>query len=63
MAFIARPEDIVTRVREMDGGAAFFLRPTRIDQVWDIAVSGRKMPQKSTNFHPKLITGLVVNEL
>jgi uncharacterized protein (DUF1015 family) len=63
MAFIARPEDIVTRVREMDGGAAFFLRPTQIDQVWDIAVSGRKMPQKSTNFHPKLITGLVINEL
>lgn len=40
--------------------AAFILRPTRVDQVGSCCASGDKMPQKSTYFYPKLITGLVL---
>ena len=39
------------------------LNPTRIDQVQDVANSGLTMPRKSTYFYPKVITGLVVNDL
>jgi uncharacterized protein (DUF1015 family) len=47
-----------------DGGAqcAFLINPTRVEQIKTVADAGGKMPQKSTYFYPKLITGLVMNE-
>ena len=42
---------------------AFILNPTTVAQVWDVATSGNVMPQKSTYFYPKLLTGLVTNPL
>ena len=41
---------------------AFFLNPTKIEQVVDVSKAGRKMPQKSTFFYPKLMTGFVLNQ-
>ncbi|TYO96282.1 DUF1015 domain-containing protein [Desulfallas thermosapovorans] len=41
---------------------AFLMNPTLIGEVTEIAANGEKMPQKSTFFFPKLITGLVVNK-
>lgn len=42
---------------------AFFLNATKIDQIIAVAAVGERMPQKSTYFYPKLITGLVINKL
>lgn len=42
---------------------AFFLNPTRITEILEVAGARDKMPQKSTFFYPKLITGLVINPL
>ena len=42
---------------------AFFLNPTPISSVLDIADQGARMPQKSTYFRPKTATGLVINPL
>ncbi len=39
--------------------AAFFLNPTTPEQMQQIASKGERMPQKSTDFYPKLLTGLV----
>lgn len=41
----------------------FILRPTRIEQVRAVSLAGEKMPQKSTYFYPKLLTGLVLREI
>jgi len=41
---------------------AFFLNPVKIQQIINIAVSGNKMPPKSTYFYPKVLSGLVVNK-
>ncbi len=41
---------------------AFFLNPTRVDQVVEVSRAGKKMPQKSTFFYPKLMTGFVMNK-
>lgn len=41
---------------------AFFLNPTRVDQVVEVSKAGRTMPQKSTYFFPKLMTGFVMNK-
>jgi uncharacterized protein (DUF1015 family) len=48
-----------------DGGAqvAFLLQPTPIQQVADVAFSGGVMPQKSTDFYPKLLSGLTIYKL
>ena len=43
--------------------AAFFLRPTRVEQVRELAAAGENMPPKSTFFYPKLLTGLLFNPL
>lgn len=47
------------------GGAdcAFLLNPTRVSEIADVAGAGEKMPQKSTYFYPKLITGHVMNKM
>ena len=43
--------------------AALFLNATRVRQVCEVADADDQMPQKSTYFYPKLITGLVMNPL
>lgn len=40
---------------------AFLLNPTKVTEIRDVALASEKMPQKSTYFYPKLITGLVMN--
>ena len=42
---------------------AFLIRSTKVSEIRNVALSGDKMPQKSTYFYPKLITGLVMNDL
>jgi uncharacterized protein (DUF1015 family) len=43
--------------------AALLLNATRVRQICDVALADDRMPQKSTYFYPKLITGLVMNPL
>ena len=42
---------------------AFLLEPTTIEQVAAVAFSGGVMPQKSTDFYPKLLSGLTIYKL
>lgn len=50
------------KIAEKDSqGVAFFLVPTRISQVRDIARFGKRLPQKATCFYPKPLSGLVIN--
>ena len=46
----------------LDGAdAAFLLEPTPVASVLTVAADGDVMPQKSTYFYPKALTGLVIN--
>jgi uncharacterized protein (DUF1015 family) len=50
-------------IAEARGGTAqiaFLLRPTSIQQVADTCFSGGVMPQKSTDFYPKLLSGMTI---
>ncbi|MEO0160872.1 MAG: DUF1015 domain-containing protein [candidate division WOR-3 bacterium] len=42
---------------------AFLLNPTRPEQVQAVAMKRERMPQKSTDFYPKLISGLVFYDI
>lgn len=48
-------------VDRKEGQIAFLLNPTRMSEVRDVANAGEKMPQKSTYFYPKLLSGLVIS--
>jgi len=53
----------VAAVDRGEAEAAFLLRPTRIEDVWEVAGRGDVMPQKSTFFYPKLTSGLLFHPL
>ena len=58
-----RSREEVLEAVDMDGAdCAFILNPTKVTEIRDVALASEKMPQKSTYFYPKLITGLVMNK-
>jgi uncharacterized protein (DUF1015 family) len=62
--FYARDADeALAMVRSGEYDAAFLVRPTPVEQVRELAAAGENMPPKSTYFYPKLLTGLLFNEL
>lgn len=56
-------DEAIDGVNNGDFQCAFILNPTRVSEIRDVALEGEKMPQKSTYFYPKMITGMVMNEL
>jgi uncharacterized protein (DUF1015 family) len=60
VTYTPRREEAVAAVDRGEAEAAFLLRPTRIEDVWEVARRGDVMPQKSTFFYPKLTSGLLM---
>lgn len=56
-------EEAVKLIKEGKYKLALFLTPTKIEEVEEIAHLGVLMPQKSTYFYPKLLTGLVLYKI
>jgi uncharacterized protein (DUF1015 family) len=56
-------EEAITGVDNGEFQCSFILNPTRVTEIRDVAAAGEKMPQKSTYFYPKMITGMVMNDL
>lgn len=52
-----------SKVRTGSADIAFLLEPTTIEQVANVAFSGGVMPQKSTDFYPKLLSGITIYKL
>lgn len=63
LTYTKKLEEAIDGVNSGKYQAAFILNPTRVTQIRDVAANGEKMPQKSTYFYPKMITGMVINEL
>ena len=63
LTYVKKAEDAYSAVDEHSAQCAFILNPTKVTEIRDVAAAGEKMPQKSTYFYPKLITGLVMNEI
>lgn len=56
-------EEAIMKVDKGEFQCSFILNPTRVTEIRDVAAAGEKMPQKSTYFYPKMITGMVMNDL
>jgi uncharacterized protein (DUF1015 family) len=65
VAYTKSADDAIDRVDAgLDGAdAAFLLEPTPVAAIEAVALDGDVMPQKSTYFYPKALTGLVINPL
>ncbi len=56
-------QDAVNRVDSGEFALALFLNPTRPEQVQTLARKMERMPQKSTDFYPKLVSGLLFMDI
>ena len=63
VTYTPQRREAVAAVDRGDAEAAFLLRPTRIEDVWEVAERGDAMPQKSTFFYPKLTSGLLFHPI
>lgn len=61
--YVRGVEAAVAEVRRGDAQIAFLVEPTAIQDVARVAFSGGVMPQKSTDFYPKLLSGLTIYRL
>ncbi|HKW57416.1 MAG TPA: DUF1015 domain-containing protein [Candidatus Acidoferrum sp.] len=58
--------DAIAALDSVDRGSAqiaFLLNPVSVDQVMRVATAGEVMPQKSTDFYPKLLSGIAMYRL
>ena len=63
ISYTADAAEAERRVREGEAAVAYLLEPTRIDDVFAYARRGEVLPQKTTYFFPKLISGLLFHPL
>jgi uncharacterized protein (DUF1015 family) len=52
-------DEAVAAVERGEAEGAFIVRPTRIEDVFRFAQAGETLPQKTTYFYPKLLSGLL----
>jgi uncharacterized protein (DUF1015 family) len=55
--------EAVQQVAEGQADVAFLMNPATLDQLREVAFAGDVMPQKSTDFFPKLLSGLAIYAL
>jgi uncharacterized protein (DUF1015 family) len=63
LSYVRDAAEALARVREGSANVAFLMNPIRMKQVRDIALAGEVLPQKSTDFYPKLLSGLTIYAL
>jgi uncharacterized protein (DUF1015 family) len=61
--FIRDAAEAVEQVHSGDADIAFLIKPITLEQLRDVSLSGDVMPQKSTDFYPKLLSGLAIYAL
>jgi hypothetical protein len=63
VSYCREAAEALMQVRSGKAQAAFLMNPVRMEQVRDIAFAGEVLPQKSTDFYPKLLSGLTIYAL
>ncbi len=58
LRYLRSAEDAAAQVSRGEADIAFLIKPVTLDQMKEVSLSGEVMPQKSTDFYPKLLSGL-----
>jgi uncharacterized protein (DUF1015 family) len=61
--YIKDAGEAVDNIQDGTADVVFFMNPTKVQEVKDVAAAGERMPQKATYFYPKLLTGLVAHKI
>ncbi len=61
--YLREAAEAVALVESGEANIAFLIKPITLDQLKDVSLSGEVMPQKSTDFYPKLLSGLAIYAL
>jgi len=61
--YLREAAEAVSLVDSGEANIAFLIKPITLDQLKDVSLSGEVMPQKSTDFYPKLLSGLAIYAL
>lgn len=61
--YLRDAEEALQLVRSGQADIAFLMNAVRIEQMRDVAFAGEVLPQKSTDFYPKLLSGLTIYAL
>ncbi len=56
-------QEVDDAIQSGKGQIGFLLNSTKVEQVQQVADAGAVMPQKSTYFYPKLLSGMLISEL
>ncbi len=62
LSYIKDPADGLRRLQSGEAQIVLLLNATKLEELRRVASNGERMPQKSTYFYPKLLTGLVVHK-
>ncbi|HKF46166.1 MAG TPA: DUF1015 domain-containing protein [Terracidiphilus sp.] len=63
LRYLRDAAEAVDQVRRGDADVAFLTNPVSMEQLKEVAFAGDVMPQKSTDFYPKLLSGLTIYAL
>ena len=63
LSYLRDASEALAQVRKGAANIAFLMNPCPVQQVRDVAFAGEVMPQKSTDFYPKLLSGLTAYAL
>jgi uncharacterized protein (DUF1015 family) len=63
VSYCREVEEVLAQVRSGKAQAAFLMNPVRLEQLREVAFGGDVMPQKSTDFYPKMLSGLTIYAL
>ncbi len=63
VSYFREREELLGALKSGEIQLGCLLRPTSLEQVREVSEFGAKMPQKSTDFYPKLLTGLVLMKM
>ncbi len=63
LRFLREAAEAVEQVRAGEADVAFLIKPVTLGQLREVSLSGDVMPQKLTDFYPKLLSGLAIYAL
>jgi uncharacterized protein (DUF1015 family) len=63
LRYLREPADVLEQVARGEANIAFLMNPVTMNQLREVAFAGDVMPQKSTDFFPKLLSGLAIYAL
>lgn len=63
VSYFRERQELLDQIRSGSLQLGFLLKPTSLGQVREVSECGLKMPQKSTDFYPKLLTGMVLMKM